>query len=185
MVFKIHKIPASIDEKAGHRLGVVANACAARYQPIIRFDPIYASPARAAQRQRRRGSGAARRRGRWLRIGRRLRGQRSAMAAQTALRQRNFRGSSYAARWVTISVRRGRISFCHSTTSSMLGCMRCCHAFRVTSARAGRRLFNSVRAVWSKDVNLLNLKSDALMAVKFEEAELDDERSDACMIRQS
>ncbi len=48
--------------------------------------------------------------------------------------------------------------------SSSLGRMRCCHSFR---------LFNSARAVWSKDVNLLILKSDALMAEKSEEAELE------------
>ena len=33
--------------------------------------------------------------------------------------------------------------------------------------------FNSARAVWSKDVNLMILKSDALMAEKSEETELD------------
>jgi hypothetical protein len=44
--------------------------------------------------------------------------------------------------------------------------LRCWHSFR---------LFNSARAVsrWSKDVSLLILKSDALMADKFEEAELE------------
>jgi hypothetical protein len=44
-----------------------------------------------------------------------------------------------------------------STISSILGCMRCCHS------RHSFRLFNSARAVWSKDANLLILKSDALM----------------------
>ncbi len=54
----------------------------------------------------------------------------------------------------------------NGTTSSILGRMslRCCHSYR---------LFKSARAVWSKDVDLIMLKSDALMAEKSEEAELE------------
>jgi hypothetical protein len=48
--------------------------------------------------------------------------------------------------------------------------MLCCQSFN--SARAGRRLFNSSRALWSKNVILLILKSDALEAEKSEGAEL-------------